>query len=68
MARVVKNRANSRVIMPTTPSPPTARDLPPLQLDPAIPNQALRLYNALRAAIVDGLLAPGMQIPSTWAL
>lgn len=46
---------------------PEAADLP-LHLDPAIRNQALRVYHALRAAIVDGLLAPGTQLPSTRTL
>lgn len=39
--------------------------LPPLHLDPAIPNQALRVRSALRAAIIDGLMAPGFRLPSS---
>lgn len=38
---------------------------PPLRLDPAIPNQALRVRDGLRAAILDGLLAPGYRLPSS---
>lgn len=39
--------------------------LPPLRLDPAIPNQMLRVRSGLRAAIVDGLLSPGYRLPSS---
>lgn len=39
-----------------------------LQLDPQIRNQALRVHAAMRAAIIDGLLAPGRQLPSSRAL
>jgi GntR family transcriptional regulator/MocR family aminotransferase len=53
--------------MPTTFRLSDTADLP-LRLDPAIRNQALRVYHALRAAIVDGLLAPGTQLPSTRVL
>lgn len=51
--------------MPTTSRTRSAPALPPLKLDPAIPNQALRMRGALRAAIVDGLLAPGYRLPSS---
>lgn len=51
--------------MPTTfPSRPAAA-LPPIRLDAAVPNQTLRLRGALRAAILDGLLAPGARLPSS---
>lgn len=50
--------------MPTTfPSP--RGPLPPIRLDPAIRNQALRVQSGLRAAILDGLLAPGLRLPSS---
>ncbi|WP_035982423.1 PLP-dependent aminotransferase family protein [Bradyrhizobium sp. STM 3843] len=40
----------------------------PIRLDRAIRNQALQVHGALRAAIVDGLLTPGLRLPSTRAL
>ncbi|WP_226576107.1 MocR-like pyridoxine biosynthesis transcription factor PdxR [Acuticoccus sediminis] len=39
--------------------------LPPIRLDPSIRNQSLRVRSGLRAAIVDGLLAPGLRLPSS---
>ncbi len=39
--------------------------LPPIQLDPAIRNQSLRVRAGLRAAILDGLLPPGTRLPSS---
>lgn len=39
--------------------------LPPIHFDPSIRNQALRVRTALRAAIFDGLLAPGARLPSS---
>ena len=40
----------------------------PIRLDRAIRNQPQQVHHALRAAIVDGLLAPGLRLPSTRAL
>ncbi|HXT05631.1 MAG TPA: PLP-dependent aminotransferase family protein [Roseiarcus sp.] len=39
--------------------------MPPIRLDAAIRNQALRVHSALRAVIVDGALAPGARLPSS---
>lgn len=51
--------------MATTSHPRPEPTLPPIQLDPAIRNQALRVHNGLRTAIVDGLLGPGSRLPSS---
>ncbi|MGC2777092.1 MAG: PLP-dependent aminotransferase family protein [Bradyrhizobium sp.] len=40
----------------------------PIRLDRAIRSQSQQVHNALRAGIVDGLLAPGLRLPSTRAL
>jgi GntR family transcriptional regulator/MocR family aminotransferase len=40
----------------------------PIRLDRAIRSQPQQVHGALRAAIVDGLLAPGLRLPSTRAL
>jgi GntR family transcriptional regulator/MocR family aminotransferase len=40
----------------------------PIRLDRTIRNQPQQVHGALRAAIVDGLLAPGLRLPSTRAL
>ncbi|CAD5257694.1 GntR family transcriptional regulator [Bosea sp. 62] len=40
----------------------------PIALDPGIPNQASRVHAALRVAIVDGYLSPGLKLPSSRAL
>jgi len=45
----------------------TALDVP-LQLDPGACGQAMQVYAGLRAAILDGRLAPGLRLPSTRAL
>ena len=43
----------------------SGRAFPPIPLDPSIRSQALRVHSALRAAIVDGALAPGARLPSS---
>ncbi|MGJ5182015.1 PLP-dependent aminotransferase family protein [Bradyrhizobium oligotrophicum] len=40
----------------------------PIRLDRAIRNQSQQVHGALRAGIVDGLLAPGLRLPSTRGL
>jgi GntR family transcriptional regulator / MocR family aminotransferase len=40
----------------------------PIRLDRAIRSQPQQVHGALRAAIVDGLLVPGLRLPSTRAL
>ncbi len=40
----------------------------PIRLDRAIRNQPQQVHSALRAAIVDGLLTPGLRLPSTRVL
>ncbi|WP_316233605.1 PLP-dependent aminotransferase family protein [Bradyrhizobium sp. SZCCHNPS2010] len=40
----------------------------PIRLDRALRNQPQQVHAALRTAIVDGLLAPGLRLPSTRAL
>ncbi|GLH78515.1 transcriptional regulator [Bradyrhizobium sp. SSBR45G] len=40
----------------------------PIRLDRAIRNQSQQVHSALRAGIVDGLLAPGLRLPSTRGL
>jgi GntR family transcriptional regulator/MocR family aminotransferase len=40
----------------------------PVNLDPSIRNQALRVHAALRSAIIDGLLQPGLKLPSSRSL
>ena len=40
----------------------------PVQLDPSIRNQSRQVHAALRSAIVDGLLLPGLKLPSSRAL
>lgn len=51
--------------MPTTSRTRKKFGLLPIRLDPAIRNQALRLHSGMRAAILDGLLSPGMRLPSS---
>jgi len=51
--------------MPTTSLPRQGSAFPPIELDRSIRNQALRVHSGLRAAIVDGLLAPGSRLPSS---
>lgn len=51
----------------TTTSSRRAVDLP-IALDAGIPNQASRIHAALRVAIVDGRLGPGLKLPSSRAL
>jgi GntR family transcriptional regulator/MocR family aminotransferase len=40
----------------------------PIRLDRAIRSQSQQVHSALRAGIIDGLLAPGLRLPSTRAL
>ena len=40
----------------------------PIWLDRAIRSQSQQVHSALRAGIIDGLLAPGLRLPSTRAL
>jgi GntR family transcriptional regulator / MocR family aminotransferase len=40
----------------------------PIRLDRALRNQSQQVHGALRTAIVDGLLTPGLRLPSTRAL
>ncbi|CCD84112.1 putative transcriptional regulatory protein, GntR family, with a PLP-dependent aminotransferase domain; signal peptide [Bradyrhizobium sp. ORS 285] len=40
----------------------------PIRLDRAIRGQSQQVHSALRSAIVDGLLAPGLRLPSTRGL
>ena len=40
----------------------------PVRLDPSIRNQSRQVHAALRSAIVDGLLSPGLKLPSSRAL
>ena len=40
----------------------------PIRLDPSIRNQSGQVHAALRSAIVDGLLSPGLKLPSSRAL
>ena len=40
----------------------------PIRLDPSIRNQSRQVHAALRSAIVDGLLSPGLKLPSSRAL
>jgi GntR family transcriptional regulator/MocR family aminotransferase len=40
----------------------------PIRLDRALRNQPQQVHSALRTAIVDGLLAPGLRLPSTRGL
>jgi len=40
----------------------------PIRLDRAIRNQPQQVHGALRTAIIDGLLAPGLRLPSTRVL
>lgn len=40
----------------------------PIRLDRAIRNQSQQVHSALRTAIVDGLLTPGLRLPSTRGL
>jgi len=40
----------------------------PIRLDRAIRSQSQQVHGALRAGIVDGLLAPGLRLPSTRGL
>jgi GntR family transcriptional regulator/MocR family aminotransferase len=40
----------------------------PIRLDRSIRNQPQQVHGALRSAIIDGLLAPGLRLPSTRAL
>ena len=42
--------------------------LPPIELDPSIRSQALRVHNGLRRAIIEGLFPPGARLPSSRAL
>lgn len=40
----------------------------PIRLDRGLRNQPQQVHTALRTAIIDGLLAPGLRLPSTRAL
>lgn len=66
MAKVVAHRPTSTTEMATT-LPQRTPDLP-IALDPGIPNQASRVHAALRVAIVDGYLSPGLKLPSSRVL
>jgi GntR family transcriptional regulator / MocR family aminotransferase len=50
--------------LPTTSDRRRVLDLP-VSLDPSLPNQAERVHAVLRTAIVDGLLEPGLKLPSS---
>ncbi|WP_436148909.1 PLP-dependent aminotransferase family protein [Bosea sp. LjRoot90] len=66
MAKVVATRPTLKTKMATT-LPQRTLDLP-IALDPDIPNQASRVHAALRVAIIDGYLSPGLKLPSSRAL
>src|SRR5689334_5506081 len=65
---MVADRANSAIDMATTSK--SRRELLdiPLELDPGAGNQSLQVNRALRNAILDGRLAPGLRLPSSRAL
>jgi GntR family transcriptional regulator / MocR family aminotransferase len=65
---MVADRANYAIEMATTlKSQRELLDIP-LQLDPGAGNQSLQVNRALRNAILDGRLAPGLRLPSSRAL
>lgn len=66
MAKVVAARPTLKADMTTT-LPGRLLDIP-IVLDGSISNQAARVHAALRMAIIDGYLRPGLKLPSSRGL
>ena len=64
MVKLVGTRANSEANVATSLRRREVLDLP-LPLDPTAGNQSLQVHASLRAAILDGRLAPATRLPSS---